>query len=154
MISRATVSTLLLTIVLACQSSPDPIWVDAQVPSNSESLVYEVLHLSLQKAGYPIGIGSDRAARTIETGWYTSGSPFKGKGYRQRAHVSYAPIQEGRYGIQVRVERQTNESLRPLDPRFSKWEKAPDNGRESQRILQYVRSYLAGEDIEIGPGRR
>lgn len=144
----------LLALMSACKSSSPPVWVDTQVPSQSESLVYEVIHLSLQKAGYPIGTGADRGKRTIETGWYRSESPFKGKGYRQRAHVNYGPLGEGRYGVQIRVEKETNESMRPLDPRFAKWTSAPDDGREAQRILQYVRSFLSSGDIEIGPGPR
>jgi hypothetical protein len=144
----------LAVLVSACSTTRAPVWVDTQVPSQSESLVYEVIHLSLQKAGYPIGTGADRAQRTIETGWYRSESPFKGKGYRQRAHVNYGPVEDGRYGIQIRVERETNESVRPLDPRFAKWTAAPDNGREAQRILQYVRAFLSSDDIEIGPGPR
>jgi hypothetical protein len=143
---------LLLALSLsACRTSYPAQWTDSQVPSNSETLVYETLHFSLDKAGYPIGIGVDKGARMIETGWYTSLAPMKSKGFRQRAHVSYQPIEEGRYGVRVRVERETNESLRPLDMRFAKWESAPDNTREAQRITQIVRSYLARDEIDIGP---
>ena len=148
---------LLLLCVLglaACQVSYPAQWIDSSVPSQSETLVYETLHFSLDKAGYPIGIGVDKGARTIETGWTTSLAPLKGKGYRQRAHVHYTPLENDRYGVRVRVERESNESLRHLELRFAKWESAPDNVREAERILQIVRSYLAREEIEIGPTPR
>ena len=138
----------------SCQTGHPPQWLDTQVPSNSETLVYETIHFSLDKAGYPIGIGADKGTRTIETGWYTSLAPLKGKGYRQRAHVTYQPVAEGRYGVQVRIERESNESLRPLDLRFAKWESSPDNTREAKRVLQIVRSFLARDEIEIGPAAR
>ena len=135
----------------ACKATYPEAWADTQVPSNSETTVYEALHLSLERSGYPIGIGVNKAARTIETGWYTSLAPLKSKGFRTRAHLAYEPVEDGRYMIRVRVERQTNESLRPLDPRYVKWEAAPDSQSESRRILQFVRSYLSREEIEIGP---
>ena len=136
----------------ACKATYPEAWLETKVPSNAETTVYEALHLSLERAGYPIGIGVNKSERTIETGWYTSLAPLKSKGFRARAHVTYAPIQdEGRYAINVRVERQTNESLRPLDPRYVKWEAAPDFESESRRILQFLRSYLSRDEIEIGP---
>ncbi len=154
--SRPSPAILLLLLLApglgACFSSrPDPIWVDTQIESVSESVVYEVIHLSLQRAGYPVGIGADRAARQVVTGWLTSEAPFKGKGYRQKAHLTYEPSGEGSYDVSVRVEREVNQSLRPLDPRHAKWEPAPDNAREATRILQYVRSYLGGGRFEVGP---
>ena len=53
--------------------------------------------------------------------------------------------------MQSLVEKETNESLRPLDLRYVKWESAPDSQSESRRILQFVRSYLSREEIDIGP---
>ncbi len=140
-----------LLLLSACRSSYPARWVDTRVPSPSETLLYETLRFAIDKAGYPVGIGVDRGARTIDTGWYMSLAPHKGQGFRQRAHVSYGPAEDGTYELRIRVERQSNESLRPLDPRYAKWESAPDNPQEAQRILQIVRSYLAREEIEIGP---
>lgn len=142
----------LLLVLAACVHYPNQ-WVDSRVPSPSEPLMYQVLHMSLNKAGYPIGIGADKGERTIRTGWATSLAPFKGDGFRQRVHVEYTPRTEGGYAVRLRVERQTNESLRPLDPRFVKWKDAPDNVEEARRILQIVRSYQP-EDLEIGPAPR
>lgn len=144
---------LLVLGLSGCRTGHRAQWLDTQVPSNSETLVYETVHFSLEKAGYPIGIGADKGTRTVETGWYTSLAPLKGKGYRQRAHVTYQPVTEGRYGVRVRIERESNESLRPLDPRSAKWKSSPDNTREAKRVLQIVRSYLAREEIQIGPSK-
>lgn len=131
-----------------------PQWVDSAVTSNSESLLYEVVHLSLQKAGYPVGIGADKGRREVVTGWYQSTAPFKSKGYRQKAYVNYEPAGENRFAVRVRVQRETNESFRPLDPRYAKWEEDEDNPQEAARILQYVKSFLAGDDdFEVGPGK-
>lgn len=165
MIRPQLVAPALLALVLAASALPgcsafqrkiDPAWSDAEVETSSETVIYEVVHMSLQKAGYPVGIGADRAERRIETGWYLSEAPFKGDGYRQKAIVEYEPSGARSFRVSVRVRRETNESLRPLDPRYAEWTEAEDNVGESQRILQYVRSFLSdGSEFEVGaPPRR
>ena len=158
---RAAGALLVLTVPFASsgchlfQRRIVPRWVEARVATRSETVMYDVVHMSLHKAGYPVGIGADKAARRIVTGWYVSEAPFKGEGYRQKATVQYAPVAEDRFDVRVRVERETNESLRPLDPRYAKWEQAQDNVRDAERILQYVRSYLSdGSDFEAGSAQR
>lgn len=134
--------------------SIQPAWVDADVHSRSESLMYEVVHLSLQRAHYPVGLGADKRGRRIVSGWLYSESPFKGKGYRQKATVTYEPGPDATFLVHCRVQRETNESFRPLDPRYAEWKEAEDNPTEAVRILQYVRSYLSSEEgFEVGPGR-
>jgi len=87
--------------------------------------------------------------RTVTTGWRESTAPFKGKGWREKATVQYAPVGGGRFEVRIRVERETNESLRPLDPEYAKWKPAPDHPPSGQRVLQYVRSMLP-EELEVG----
>lgn len=131
-----------------------PRWTEGQVKSNSEGVLYEVIHVSLQKAGYPVGVGADRSARQVVSGWFTSGAPFKDKGYRQRATVEYAPnpsdVALGQFTIRVRIQREINESLRPLDPRYADWAETEDNLQEAERVLQYIVSFLAGGDLKVG----
>lgn len=128
-----------------------PQWSEGQVKTDSESVLYDVVHISLQRAGYPVGVGADKGKRKLVTGWYVSEAPFKGKGYRQKATVHYTPTEEGVFLIRVRVQRETNESFRPLDPGAAKWEEDEDNPEAARIILQYVTSFLAGDDLEVGP---
>lgn len=152
---QLTTTALALALAAGCamfQKQVREEWVDAEVSTKSESVLYEVVHLSLQRAGYPVGIGADKGNRRIETGWFRSESPFRGKGYRQKATVSYEPAEDDTFTVRVRVQRETNESFRPLDPRYAKWEPAEDNPQEGRRILQYVRSYLVAEEpFDVGP---
>lgn len=128
-----------------------PQWTEGHVKTDSESVLYDVVHISLQRAGYPVGVGADTGKRVVVTGWYVSEAPFKGKGYRQKATVHYAPTEEGSFLLRVRVQRETNESFRPLDPRYSDWQEDEDNPEAAGIILQYVISFLAGDDLEVGP---
>lgn len=139
----------------AFQRKVEPVWRDVEVKTSSESVIFEVATMSLQKAGYPVGIGADAAAREVVSGWYVSEAPFKGDGYRQKATVRYEPSGPRAFKVSVRVQRETNESLRPLDPRYAEWTEAPDNVGESDRILQYVRSFLSdGSEFEVGGAPR
>ncbi len=128
-----------------------PRWMEGEIKTDSESVLYEVIHISLQRAGYPVGTGADQGKRQLVTGWFVSEAPFKGKGYRQKATVEYRPTLEGVFAVRVRVQRETNESLRPLDPRTAKWEEDEDNPEAAEIVLQYVISFLAGDDLEVGP---
>ena len=132
-----------------------PRWTEGTVKCNSESVLYDVIHLSLENASYPVGMGADSGARQIVSGWFRSGAPFKGKGYRQRATVEYTPVANaetrGEFSIRVRVQREINESFRPLDPRYADWKEAEDNPQEGERVLQYIRSFLADGNFKVGP---
>ncbi len=160
--STRIVTLLSVFLGLVCFSScmlfarkHDEIWSASTVQTQSESVLYEVIHVSLQKAGYPVGVGADRGARHVTSGWFRSGAPFRGKGYRQRVSVTYAPDVEsnipGQFLISVRTEREINQSFRPLDPRHVDWEQDSDNAVESERVLQYIRSFLAGGELEVNP---
>ena len=124
-------------------------WVESEVGTRSEQVLWEVALLSLDKAGFPVGMGADPAARRIETGWQRSLAPFKGAGWREKATIQYERLPDRRYEVKVRVERETNESLRPLDPSFAKWTPRDDNAARARIILQYLQGYL-GDEIEVG----
>ena len=76
------------------------------------------------------------------------------KGFRERATVRLEPLPERRYGVHVRVERETNESLRPTDPVHAEWKSAADDEEAAQRLLQYVRSFMGGGSFDVGEPRR
>ena len=130
-------------------TKPRPEWVSGEIPSQSEQVLREVVVLSLRKAGYPVGAGVDPGARTVSTGWRESAHAFKGKGWREKATVQYEPVDRGRFEVKIRVERETNESLRPLEPEYAKWTPAPDHPPAAQKVMQYLRSML-DDDFDVG----
>lgn len=155
---RASVSA----IVLACTAGgagcaatgPEPQWVDSEIYCPSEQVLWEFLLLSLDKTGFPKGIGTDPNRRTIDTGWRISLAPFKGKGWREKASVVVERIESGRYEVRVRVERETNEDLlRPLDPSFAQWEPTDDNVEHAQHVLTFLESFI-GNDLDLDSGQR
>ncbi len=128
---------------------PPKLWEETEVGTPSEQLLREVLLLGLRKSDYPVGKGMDPGERQVVSGWRMSLSPFKGRGWREQATVTWEPRGANRYGIKIRILRESNESLRPLDLRHAKWRRAPDNPENGKIVLQYVRSQF-GSDFEVG----
>lgn len=146
--------TSAFVIVLACaaggagcaSTTPEPQWVNSEISCPSEQVLWEFLLLSLDRTGFPKGIGADPAGRKIDTGWRVSLAPFKGKGWREKASVVYERLEAGLYDVRVRVEREKNEDLlRPLDPSFAQWEPTEDNVEHAQHVLTFLESFIGGD---------
>lgn len=117
-------------------------WEEAEVECASTKAMFEVSALALGKAGFPVGIGANPAKSVLVSGWRSSESPFKGRGYRERANVEFESLKPGWFLLRVRVERETNESFRPLDKQYAKWEAAPDSPESARRVLGYAQAWL------------
>ncbi|MFT7676157.1 MAG: hypothetical protein ACI8QC_000125 [Planctomycetota bacterium] len=120
-----------------------PQWQEAELECSSAKAMFELSALALKKAGFTIGDGSDPAKSTLRSGWATSTSPFKSRGYRDKASVVFENLRPGWFVMKVRVERETNESFRPLEPEHANWEEAQDNPDAAMRVIQFARSILA-----------
>ena len=149
---RATLLTLLL--LSACSTTPDPAkegtWVSDEISVVSERILWEVTVLSLQKHDFPIGSGVDPTTMQAVTGWRNDLAPFRGQGFRERAHVRYEAAGKSRYEIHVRVEHQKNMDItRPTDARYAKWEPAEDDTVEASVILHRIKAWI-GETFETG----
>ncbi len=120
-------------------------WQKTTIMTPNQKVLFEGLVLALRKEDFRVGGGADAGAHQVISGWRSHASPFKGRSYRERAILKYSPNPEGGYLVRVRVERELNQSIRPLLPNSAKWERAPDQPDVSRRILQYVQSYLGGE---------
>lgn len=150
-LGQALVLAAMAAFVAGCSLTPDPKeeWVESEVGTRSEQVLWEVALLSLDKAGFPVGLGADPASRRIESGWQRSLAPFKGAGWREKATIQYERLPDRRYQVRVRVQRETNESLRPLDLSFAKWTPRDDNTGRAKIIIQYLQGYL-GDAMEVG----
>jgi len=144
-------SLFVLAVVLMVSTSgchmfsptPPKQWEETRLRLTNQQVLFEGLVLALQREGFSVGMGADAAAGEIVTGWRVKSSPFKGRGYRERAFLNFSPTPEGDKSlIRLRVERETNESLRPLVEGSAKWERAPDQVDVASRVLQYAHSYL------------
>ncbi|MBL8859440.1 MAG: hypothetical protein JNL28_13090 [Planctomycetes bacterium] len=133
----------------ACQSRPPAQWVDATVEAPSDHLLWEVTLLSLQKTGFPLGTGLDRAQLLAVSGWNAQLAPFRSDGFRERAHIEYKPLGERKYGLKVRVEREINQDIsHPLDLSYAQWEPDRDNVTRAQILLGYIKATL-GPRLEL-----
>lgn len=152
---KAMKSALLLVLALcSCQAfTPSGLperWVGAELSVGSERILWEVTVLSLEKHGFPMGTGLDPAGMQGSSGWQNNLAPFRGQGYRERAHVRYQVLGPNRYNVEVRVENQANMDItRPLDARYAKWEPAEDDEEQARVILQRIRAWI-GQSLDVG----
>ena len=150
--NRATLCPFLLLCACAMTSSSEEqgSWVSDEISVVSERILWEVTVLSLQKHDFPIGSGVDPTTMRAVTGWRNDLAPFRGQGFRERAHVRYEGVGPGRYEIHVRVEHQKNMDItRPTDARYAKWEPGEDDTVEASVILQRIKAWI-GQDFELG----
>jgi hypothetical protein len=133
-----------LTLFAACASSRKPAqWVDATLEAPSDSILWDVTRLSLEKTNFPIGTGLERGKMIAVSGWQTSLAPFKSDGFRERAHVEYLSQGNHKYGVKVRVEREINQDItHPLDLSYAEWESDNDNKPRAQIVLGYIKAML------------
>jgi hypothetical protein len=136
----------------ACNSTPEeppPTWARADVVAGSDSLLWKVVLLSLRKMDFPEGADLDRSRMRVASGWKIELAPWKGRGTRKQANVTCVPIGPGRWGLQVRVKTQVNNTLtRPLDYTYAEWEWVADDVESARILLQHIRTFLSPE-IEL-----
>jgi len=151
-------SSLRLVLVLtglvfassACASSrnrePEPTWAEGEFETESSRVLWEFSVLALDKVGFPLGSKVDPGRMVAITGWRTSLSPFKGRGFRQMAELEINRLPEGGHGIRIRVKHQINDALvRPTDLSYADWKWRPDDEVTARILLQHIRSYVATE---------
>jgi len=147
---------LFASLTSACSASklfqpgePDGAWIDTQVSAPSERVVREVLASVLSDQFEHVGTGFDPVERRIETGWRTSLSPFKSRGYRVQGVAHWERLESGKYQIELRVRRQTNESLaNPLDPAQAEWRWSDDDELLAREALHHVVAHFP-PDLEV-----
>lgn len=145
-------SCLVLVFLASCLTSQKPaVWIDATLEAPSDTILWDVTRLSLEKTGFPIGTGLDRGKLIAVSGWHTSLAPFKSDGFRERAHIQYTPTGGRTYAVKVRVERETNEDItHPLDLSYADWKSQADNVTRAQIVLGYIKATL-GPELKTEP---
>jgi len=146
MINRL-LSCFLLVSLGSCMTSQQPaVWTEATLEAPSDTILWDVTRLSLEKTGFPIGTGLERGKLIAVSGWQTSLAPFKSDGFRERAHIHYVQEGDRKYSVKVRVERETNEDImHPLDLSYAEWKSAPDNTTRANIVLGYIKATLGPE---------
>jgi hypothetical protein len=144
--------SLVLSLVLAgcvgpAGREPDASWSEIEIAAPSQAVLFKLALLTVEGQGYPIAAGTDRGSGAIETGWRTNLQPFQGAGYRLRAVLDIAPVEERRFRVRARVQKQANEAIvAPLDPTRAEWKWREDDVSRAQVLLQHVRSALEGTE--------
>ncbi|MEM9801643.1 MAG: hypothetical protein AAGA20_15055 [Planctomycetota bacterium] len=141
--------------VTGCGSTGAEIPSERIVLAPTERVLWEALYVSITDEKYGIGGGADPSDRTITTGWKLDLAPYRSQGFRTRVIATYERADPGPevelegYDVSIRVEKETNESYQSLDPRYAKWEAAPDDAETARRIMQRLTSYLGTEEIDV-----
>lgn len=140
----------------SCDTSPKypESWHSDRISTDSERVLWEVTVLSFEKHSFPAGTGLDPSTMVATSGWKYDLQPFRGKGWRDRAEVSFEAVEGGSYDVRVRVERQINmDIVRPLDISYAEWEQAPDNDLEARLLLLRIKSWIGGDLNADAAGR-
>lgn len=125
----------------------EPQWQRLEVDAPSDRILWKVANMSVNNRGYPRG-ELDLAEMEIESGWRNDLAPFRGEGYRTKAHLKMDPIEPGRWAVDARVEKEVNKALtRQLSLADADWEPVPDDVAGARVLLQHIRSLLP-DDIE------
>jgi len=123
-------------------------WHDDEISTGSERVLWEVTVMSFEKHGFPTGTGMDPSTRVAVSGWHYDLQPFRGQGWRERAHVLFEPLEGDRYRVRVRVERELNmDVVRPLDISYAKWKQAPDDDTEARLLMLRIKSWIGGQPM-------
>ena len=136
----------------SCQSTGgfDGTWSETRVKASSESVLWQVTRMALEREKFPIQGGFDPGTNMAQSGWLPNLQPFRGEGYRERAQVRFERAGDGEFDLFVRVERQNNNSIaRPLDISYAEWVDAEDNEARARIVMQYIRSFLGTDDFEV-----
>jgi hypothetical protein len=122
---------------------PEAKWVGGELKATSERVLWEATRLALQKNNFPVGAGMDEAHLKAESGYTNSLAPFRGKGFREKCIVNWTSLGEGKWHLDVRVERDRNDDIsHPLDISYADWQPDPDNEDRARLVAQYIRSLL------------
>jgi len=149
-VPRSMAAPLLVLCALfgACESVnryPE-VWEVDEIATDSQRVLWEVTAMSFQKHGFPTGTGLDPSSMVAVSGWRYDLAPFRGKGFRERAHVTYELLEDGRYNVHLRVQHENNmDMVRPLDLSYADWKPAPDNGVEAKLLILRIKSWIGGD---------
>jgi hypothetical protein len=126
-------------------------WTPVEVPLCSRDRLWEIARMAMEQDGFVLSREFDPKTHTVISSWDKELHPFKGHGYRERAHLRYeAGETPGTLLVSMRVEREINENLsKPFDPQYADWAAAPDNPERAAVVLQYIRSML-GMEFKMG----
>lgn len=153
-------SIALSTALAACSSTgsePDPVWIEDTVQAPSETVLWQATLSNLWRLGFPVGSQANPSTLTIETGWKTQLSPFRGKGYRLMADIRFERVEPELeagpgWDIDVRVKKQVNMSLvKPLNVQYADWEWQPDDEWEAAILLRHILADFPPTDILSEP---
>ncbi|QDV08227.1 hypothetical protein Poly30_37630 [Planctomycetes bacterium Poly30] len=153
-----------LSGLTGCKATTNKFPVDRTVDAQSERILWDALRTAIYKSKHPVGgEGADPSSREIRSGWKLDLAPFKSKGFRTRVLASYEPSRGERKGIanetvgvgleafdvNIRVEKETNESLSPLNLDRAKWTPADDDLQAAREIMQMFHGLLGTARFEL-----
>ncbi|MEX1023436.1 MAG: hypothetical protein WD226_00035 [Planctomycetota bacterium] len=144
---------LCVGVVSGCarEREPEPVWQRLEVDAPSDRILWKVTNMSLNKRGFPRG-ELDLAGMEIKSSWRNDMAPFRGQGYRTRAHIKMQPLEPGRWSVEARVMKQINQAMtRQLSTQDADWKWVPDDAAAARILLQHVRSLLPDEITPTAP---
>lgn len=175
--SAAAVALALLPALAGCGVTHKKFPVEQVVQANTERDFWWALRSVVQELDYPVSpTGADESGRALTSQWKESAAPFRGgpnsidrRSYRTRVIAKYKKLRSGQLGevdpnelpkggidvdlesyrVSIRVEREFNNSLRPMDARYADWRPADDDERVAQQIVFSLGLKLGGDSFRL-----
>jgi len=121
---------------------PEPRWQEIRVSGVGLDDLWTVVATSLlQKDFHRLEI--DRRAGIGTTGWDVSLYPYRGGGWRERAHVLVETAGERTWKVGVRVEKERNDTMKhPMDESQADWEPEEDDAERARVVALRIRAAL------------
>jgi hypothetical protein len=140
-----------LALAPACSTTPDPAYAVGDVPAASGQVLWEVVKLTLEEQDFPVAArGFDPVEKSVTSLWHISLHPFRGNGFRERVHLTYAAAGPGKVELSVRVEKQVNQNIaKPLNPEYADWKDEPDDEERARLVLARIQSRLGGGPVVL-----
>lgn len=129
--------------------------IERTVLAANEKAMWDALRVAINEMGYKVGAGANPSTRTIQSGWRLDLYPYKGGGFRTRINADYEPNQEvvderyEAFDVVIRVDKDTNESNRPLEIPHAKWERADDDAEVARQVIIGLEAILGTAQIQL-----
>jgi hypothetical protein len=113
--------------------------------------VWEVAHAEMARGQFTVDVdASSKEGRILVSRWSLSLSPFAGKGYREKATVTFheVPGQPNRWTVEANVLREQNGAMvQPSNPVVAKWENPMRVPEKERLLMSNIERFFVPRDV-------
>jgi hypothetical protein len=135
----------------ACQKADTRGQVSRGFYSPDFDTVWDVAERTMTRSRYiPDSEASSKETRTLVSRWENTMSPFSGRGYRERATLTFheVPGQPSRWTVEANVTREANMAMvAPSNPIVAKWENPVRVPEKENLLTREIETFFLPRDV-------